>query len=235
MPAYFVLGVMGLLATLYGLSWATRVNPATLARFVRYAGIAAAVIVFLLLTFTGKIGLLFLVGPPVAFLWWRWRQARLAAEISAGQQGRTSGIETGYLSVSLDHDTGTVDGRIKMGKFKDRRLADLALADLLELLDELRHSDSEGVAVLEAYLDRLHGGWRGGAAASEESKTANPGAPGTMSREEALDVLGLAPGASVADIREAHHRLMMKVHPDHGGSSYLAARLNEARDRLLVN
>ena len=235
MPAYFILGVMGLMATLYGLSWATRVNPATLARFLRYAGIAAAVIVFLLLTFTGKIGLLFLVGPPVAFLWWRWRQARLAAEIGAAHSGRTSGIETGYLSVSLDHDTGTVDGRIKAGTFKDRCLADLARADLLELLDELRRSDSEGVAVLEAYLDRLHAGWRTSENASGEANAQTASRPGTMTREEALEVLGLAAGASVADIREAHHRLMMKVHPDHGGSSYLAARLNEARDRLLVN
>jgi hypothetical protein len=235
MPAYFILGVIGLMATLYGLSWATRVNPATLARFLRYAGIAAAVIVFLLLAFTGKIGLLFLVGPPVAFFWWRWRQARLAAEIGAAPSGRTSGIETGYLSVSLDHDTGTVDGRIKVGKFKDRRLADLTLADLLELLGELRQSDSEGVAVLEAYLDRLHAGWRTSENPSEEANAQTASRPGTMTREEALEVLGLAAGASVADIREAHHRLMMKVHPDHGGSSYLAARLNEARDRLLVN
>ncbi len=235
MAAYFVLGVMALMGTLYALSWAARVNPTTLARFVRYAGIAAAVIVFLLLTFTGKVGLLFLVAPPVAFLWWRWRQARLAAEIGAAHSGRTSGIETGYLSVSLDHDTGTVDGRVKVGKFKDRRLADLALADLLELLSELRNNDSEGVAVLEAYLDRLHGGWRPGENASQRAKGETVSRPGTMTREEALEVLGLAAGASVADIREAHHRLMMKVHPDHGGSSYLAARLNEARDRLLVN
>lgn len=236
MPAYFILGVMALMATLYGLSWATRVNPATLARLLRYTGIAVAVIVFLLLTFTGRIGLLFLVGPPVAFLWWRWRQARLAAEIGAAHPGRTSGIETGYLSVSLDHDTGTVDGHIKAGAFKDRRLADLTLADLLELLDELRRSDNEGVAVLEAYLDRLHAGWRANENPSERTANAQTASrPGTMTREEALEVLGLAAGASVADIRDAHHRLMMKVHPDHGGSSYLAARLNEARDRLLVN
>ena len=233
MPAYFVLGFMALIATLYGLSWATRINPAVLARFLRYAGIAVGVIVLLLLVFTGRVGLLFLLAPVASFLWWRWRQRRLAAEIGAGQRGRTSGIETGYLSVSLDHDSGTVDGRIKAGSFKDRRLADLSRDDLMTLLDELRANDSEGVAVLEAYLDRVHAGWRPNEGASEQPK--GPSAPGTMSRDEALDILGLTPGASVADIREAHHRLMMKVHPDHGGSSYLAARLNEARDRLLVN
>jgi len=233
MPAYFVLGFMALIATLYGLSWATRINPAVLARFLRYAGIAIGVIALLLLVFTGRVGLLFLLAPVASFLWWRWRQRRLAAEIGAGQRGRTSGIETGYLSVSLDHDSGTVDGRIKAGSFKDRRLADLSRDELMKLLDELRVSDNEGVAVLEAYLDRVHAGWRPNEGASEQPKA--PNAPGTMSREEALDILGLAPGASVADIREAHHRLMMKVHPDHGGSSYLAARLNEARDRLLVN
>ena len=54
-----------------------------------------------------------------------------------------------------------------------------------------------------------------------------------LSRQEALDILGLHPGASLEDIRTAHKRLMQTCHPDHGGSSYLAARLNAARDVLL--
>ena len=235
MPAYFALGVMVLAAALYGLRWAAQVNPAVLARFLRYAGAAAALIVILLLVLTGRTGIVILLIPAAVYFWWRRRQSQLAAGIAAGQAGRTSGIETGYLSVSLDHDSGTVDGRVKAGKFKDRRLADLTQPDLLALLEDLRANDAEGVPVLEAYLDRLHGGWRGNDGAAEEAKAAGPSSPGTMSREEAFDILGLPPGASVADIREAHHRLMMKVHPDHGGSSYLAARLNEARDRLLVN
>jgi hypothetical protein len=235
MPAYFALGVMVLAVALYGLRWAAQANPAVLAHFLRYAGFAAALIVILLLMLTGRIGIVILLIPAAVYFWWRRRQAQLAAAIATAQAGRRSGIETGYLSVSLDHDSGTVEGRVKAGKFKERRLADLSADELMELLDELRRSDSEGVAVLEAYLDRLHAGWRGSDSAAEEPKPAGPSAPGAMSREEAFDILGLPPGASVADIREAHHRLMMKVHPDHGGSSYLAARLNEARDRLLVN
>jgi curved DNA-binding protein CbpA len=54
-----------------------------------------------------------------------------------------------------------------------------------------------------------------------------------MSREDAYAVLGLAPGASETAIREAHRRLMAKVHPDRGGSDYLAAQINQARDVLL--
>jgi hypothetical protein len=57
--------------------------------------------------------------------------------------------------------------------------------------------------------------------------------PGGMSREDAYAVLGLAPGASETAIREAHRRLMAKVHPDRGGSDYLAAQINRARDVLL--
>ena|SRR5215469_4090722 len=59
------------------------------------------------------------------------------------------------------------------------------------------------------------------------------GMSGAMTRDEAYAVLGLAPGASAAQIREAHHRLMKKVHPDQGGSNYLAAKLNRAKDVLL--
>ncbi len=233
MVAYFALGFIALVGALYGLRWLTQVDAAVLARFVKYGGIAIAAIVVILLAITGRIWLLFLLAAPAIGLWRQWQRRKLADSIGAARQGRTSGIETGYLSVSLDHDSGTVDGRIKAGKFKDRRLADLTRPDLLELLDDLRANDSEGVPVLEAYLDRLHAGWRD--APSGEKARAGPSSNGTMTREEAFEVLGLAPGASIDDIREAHRRLMLKVHPDHGGSSYLAARLNEARDRLLVN
>jgi hypothetical protein len=57
--------------------------------------------------------------------------------------------------------------------------------------------------------------------------------PGGMSREEAYQVLGLKPGASKAEIRAAHRRLMATAHPDKGGSDWIAARLNQARDTLL--
>jgi DnaJ family protein C protein 19 len=56
---------------------------------------------------------------------------------------------------------------------------------------------------------------------------------GTMSRDEAYEVLGLHPGASETEIREAHRRLMRGAHPDAGGSDWLAARINQARDILL--
>lgn len=54
-----------------------------------------------------------------------------------------------------------------------------------------------------------------------------------MSKEEALEVLGLKSGASREDIIRAHRHLIQKLHPDRQGSAYLAARVNEARDRLL--
>ena len=56
---------------------------------------------------------------------------------------------------------------------------------------------------------------------------------GSMSRDEAYSVLGLEPGASREEILHTHRILMTKIHPDHGGSTYLASKLNEAKDTLL--
>lgn len=70
----------------------------------------------------------------------------------------------------------------------------------------------------------------GQAGASEPPRSARGGA---MTRQEAYQVLGLQPGATATEIRDAHHRLMRTAHPDSGGSDWLAARVNMARDVLL--
>jgi DnaJ-domain-containing protein 1 len=105
-------------------------------------------------------------------------------------------------------------------------MGSLDLPELLDLLSECRADDAESVPLVEAWLDRVEPAWR-------EADSAPPPRSGPMTREEALAILGLKPGATEAEIRSAHRRLMMSAHPDAGGSDWLAARLNEARDILL--
>lgn len=230
MPLYFALGLILLLGFLYLLRWLTRIDPATLARFITYFGVAILLVGGVLLSLAGRGGVS-LVAAVLwgSIFWWRQRSQR-NSEAAGNSSSRTSTVKSRYLIMSLDQDSGTIDGSVRKGAFAGRRLGDLSLPDLLALLQEIRAKDSDGVALLEAYLDRAKPGWREG---QEDRAKAAASSHGAMGREEALAVLGLAPGAGEAEIREAHHRLMLKVHPDHGGSDYLAARLNEARDVLL--
>jgi len=138
--------------------------------------------------------------------------------------------------MTLDHDTGSMEGTILRGRFAGMRMDELGPADLLALLRECRAEDEEGARLLEAYLDRVRPDWRdelaGERAGGAGAGSARP-ASGDMTVEEAYAILGLSPGADAEAIKEAHRRLMVKLHPDHGGSDYLATKINRARDVLL--
>lgn len=133
--------------------------------------------------------------------------------------------------MTLDHDTGNMDGEVLEGDFMGRLLSSLALNDLMTLRRSCQQ-DPDSIQVLEAWLDRCHPDWRQGAD-SAGNEHASSHTSGAMTEQEALDILGLPLGAPKEKIIEAHRRLIQKLHPDHGGSTYLAAKLNEAKDFLL--
>ena len=122
-------------------------------------------------------------------------------------------------------------GLVLAGAFEGRRMEDLSRAECEALCREARSSDPNGAKLIEFYLDRRFPGWR---AAGERDFNARGRARsgGKMSEDEAYETLGLEKGASSADIANAHRSLMKKLHPDQGGTTALAARVNEARDIL---
>lgn len=145
---------------------------------------------------------------------------------------RKSQVRSDHLEMRLDHGTGNMDGRILSGSFEGRMLSELGLDELFQLKSSLR-DDVESVALLETYLDFSHSNWREYAdAGTDEAQNGTP-VSGGLGRDEAYRILGLKPGASENEIRDAYHRLIKRVHPDRGGTAALAAQINEARDQLL--
>lgn len=229
---WFLAGILLLGALLLFGRWFVRANPAALAyRIRRMTGYALAVMAFLFFV-SGRIALAVPLAAAAALLL-GWRAGAGGASPNPSP-GNTSQVETDWLSMTLDHTSGGLDGTVKRGTFTGKRLGELTRDQVIELLLECRTTDAQSAALLETYLDRVHGAdWRGTAEQSEQEAVRPPPRDGRMTREEALQMLGLNPGATEAQIKQAHHRLMMKVHPDQGGSDYLAAKLNEAKDLLL--
>jgi hypothetical protein len=208
-------------------------DPARLARGLKVTGIVVAVAAVATLAISGRLAALLV---PVAMLMPLLVRVRaLLDRYRTPAGGQTSTVATPFLRMTLDHDTGSMTGTILRGHFSGMRVEELGTADLLALLRECRAEDEEGARLLEAYLDRLHPDWRE-ELAGERPRGSGDGARsagGDMTVEEAYAILGLAPGADAEAIKEAHRRLMVKLHPDHGGSDYLATKINRARDVLL--
>ncbi|MDF0748625.1 DnaJ domain-containing protein [Marinobacter sp. 71-i] len=205
--------------------------------------LAAGIAMVVLLAATGRLHFLFAL---LAFLYPLLRRVlpsllmgRMAgagmgnAKASSGNQ---SHVSSDILDMTLDHDTETMSGKILKGPMAGRKLADLGESEFIELLRYCREQDEDSARLLETYLDRRFGdSWRAddptGADGEESGDGASAGGP--LTESEALDILGLEPGASQEEIIQAHRRMMQKVHPDRGGSNYLAARINEAKEYLL--
>ncbi len=165
-----------------------------------------------------------------------WQARRKGGQTARGDtqaQGQFSSVQTEWLAMRLYHDSGDVEGVVLKGEFKDRSLRSMTQRDVLALLGVLQAEDEESTRLLEAYLDREYGaGWR--KTENNEKRDASPRSS-AMDKKEAREILAVADDADEATIRAAHKRLMKKLHPDRGGSSYLAARINEAKDVLLRN
>jgi hypothetical protein len=233
---YLVLGI-GLLVALLLLARAfVAADPAKLGRFITWflAGLAvtgAGAALVLLLLSERLLPALVAAGSlaPIGFrMWTQWRHGGGASGFAPG---RSSKVETGMISMRLDHGTGEMSGTVKRGPYAGRRLDELEERELIALWRQCRIEDADAARLLEAYLDRLKTDWRAkaGGGGGEARATSSD----AMMRDEAYAILGLAPGASAAAIKEAHRQLMMKLHPDHGGSTYLAAKLNNAKELLL--
>ncbi len=154
---------------------------------------------------------------------------------STPSAGQTSQVETDYLHMQLDHDSGKLTGIVKTGLFASRTLDNLSLDELMQLREYYVQHDEDSRLLLENYLDRNHGQtWRAGQSEYAEENYDSSHESG-ISEQEAYAILGLEPNADKKMIIEAHKRLIQKLHPDRGGSSYLAVKINQAKDILLKN
>ena len=237
MIPYFILGLALLVAAVFFVRWFVNADPKDVLKVLRWILVVAGAAFAVLLLIFGTS----LLVPLMMFLFTMlmlrgglgWKRMKAAAGPTPGQ---SSGISTRFLNMTLDHDSGRMNGEVLEGRFAGRMLDQMSFAELLELLRECRAADEESASVLQAYLERMRAeDWEAadaGGGSDGSGRTSGAG-PGIMTKEEAYAILGLEEGAGAREIREAHRRLMQKIHPDHGGSNYLAAKINQAKSLLL--
>ncbi len=234
MPTLFF-GILVLVLVLWGLNAYSKADPKLLVKVVRSSSGILAIGAAALLFFRGHLevaiplgltGLGLLGWGPFASTGWFQRTQKTPGQVSR--------VRSPFVEMELDHDSGAMRGTILAGRHQGVSLDSLEVTVLLGLLTEF---DADSRALLAAYLDRREPGWREhaqGDTASGQGAESGPARTGTkMTEEQAYQVLGVPAGAEAAEIKRAHRALMKKLHPDQGGSTFLAAQINEAKEVLL--
>ena len=212
------------------------IDPKVLLRILKWTFGIVGIALATYLTVTGRIAYAAMIAAGLLPMLFRARRiAQTVRSFGGPSPGQSSDVETAYLRMTLDHDTGELKGTVLEGPFRGRLVEELGLEELLALLRDCRVNDAQSAELLESYLDRMHGAeWRGGdsgAQAGGGAESSSDGRPMTV--DEAYEILGIRRGADADEIRDAHRRLMLKIHPDQGGSTYLAAKINQAKEVLL--
>ena len=228
--------IAGLIAvvTLYLLLQTLRTaNPAMLARLMRKAGGIGCLAIA---AFTGIRGELAVAIPIGLFgaglLGWspggldRFGLGGLFGSGGGGPEARQPQL----IALQSDPASGRLSGRFVAGPHAGRSLDDF---EVLQLAAMVPAFDRDSAALLETYLDGRFPAWRQHAQRDAAGRQGRAASSSKMTEEEAYQILGLQPGAGREEIGRAHRALMKKLHPDQGGSTYLAARVNEAKDTLL--
>jgi hypothetical protein len=214
------------------------------------AGVFAFITTLLLLIASGKLYILAALGTGLVvfakrlfpfliyFPFFKGLYQKARSRTSSGSS-QHSKVETSLLRMTLDHESGEVDGELLDTVSKGKYLSEFGMSDLISLyiLTEKQYPDS--TEVLAAYLDRKYGAdWREAANAGNDSGESYQNSRSNneveMTISDAYDVLGLEHNATQEEVIAAHRKLILKLHPDRGGSNYLAAKINQAKD-LLVN
>jgi hypothetical protein len=225
-----IFGVLILVAALWALGVVSKIDPKVGARVLKAGGGLVALGLAVFLGLRGEIWIaLPLGGFGLGLLGWLpFGPAGFFARTKKSS-GKVSQVRSAYFEMELDHDSGQMRGRIIAGRHQGAALESLDVKTLVAMLGEI---DEESRALLVAYLDRRDPSWsehaQGDAAAGWAATSS-----GKMSEQEAYQILGVEASASAGDIARAHRSLMKKFHPDQGGSTYLAARINEAKEVLM--
>jgi hypothetical protein len=225
-----IFGVLVLVLALWALNVISKVDPKIAARVLKLGGGLLALGFAVFLGLRGEIGIAIPLGAAgLGLLGWLPFGAAGFSKRTQKSSGKTSRVRSAYVEMELDHDSGDMRGRIVAGRHQGAELERLDVKTLVGMLNEI---DEESRALLAAYLDRRDPRWS--EYAQGDAATGRPAASsGKMTEQEAYQILGLEPGASANDISHAHRTLMKKLHPDQGGSTYLAARINEAKEILV--
>ncbi|HEY1941849.1 MAG TPA: DnaJ domain-containing protein [Roseiarcus sp.] len=230
-----IAGLIALYLLLAAIKMFGRMTPAAAAKIVRRGGGALNILGYLLIAMGGRYRLAALLGSLAFGAARRGGAGPFGSAFRAagpGAKTRVSSARSATIETRLDLETGVMTGVVLGGRFQGRPLDMLTRTECLELYADCGRDDPDGARLVEAYLDRRFARWRDADEGQGEARgRARSG--GAMTRNEAYEILGLAEGASGEEIIRAHRTLMKKLHPDHGGSTALAARVNQAKDVLL--
>ena len=208
-------------------------NTAAMARAAKIVGGVLALGGAVATGARGRFDMAILLGGLAAWLFgWSVPQWPFFGSGGRPSPGGTSRVRSATIEMRLDHLTGAMTGSVLAGTFAGRDLDSLDEKDLAQVAADCAAADPDGARLLQAYLHRRFPGRGEDAERDRDPGTGQGAKPGAMTEEEAYDILGLQPGAGPEAIRAAHRTLMKKLHPDQGGSTYLAARVNQAKDVL---